>query len=217
MEGSAIRDIRRRLGITQIELGERLGVDQGTVSRWERQVENPRPATLARLRSLLERDEERRAFNRSLAIVRCDLRPASLLDQNLRLVEISASGKKAFTDRGQDPFKLMGTSFETYSNRIGAPHLRDHLLESGFLDGAALLFSFTVNARGNGNVTIWEPLTEDGQFIGALNYITSFFDFPANDEFTIEKIGFVATDNPGTFHVTHAGQRAHLIDGASLY
>lgn len=216
MDGSAIREIRRRLGITQNELGEKLGVDQGTVSRWERSVENPRPATLARLRKLLERDENNRAFKRSVAMVRCNLRPASLLDKDLRLVEISEAGKKAFIDRGQDPFKLLGCSFERYVNRIGAPKLWDHLQESGFVDGAALFFSFTVNAYGKGNTTIWEPLTENGQFVGVLNYISSFVDFPANDEFSIEKIGFVATEDPGTFHVTHVGSRAQLIHGASI-
>lgn len=30
-----LRDIRRRLGLTQIEMGERLGLDQSTISRLE--------------------------------------------------------------------------------------------------------------------------------------------------------------------------------------
>jgi len=30
-----LRDIRRQLGLTQIELGERLGLDQSTISRFE--------------------------------------------------------------------------------------------------------------------------------------------------------------------------------------
>lgn len=75
--------------------------------------------------------------------------------------------------------------------------------------------SFTVNAYGKGSTTIWEPLTENGEFVGVLNYINCFVDFPANDEFSTEKIGFVATEDPGTLHVTHLGSRAHLIDGAS--
>jgi len=30
-----LRDIRRQLGLTQIELGERLGLDQSTISKFE--------------------------------------------------------------------------------------------------------------------------------------------------------------------------------------
>ncbi|MEY8841796.1 helix-turn-helix transcriptional regulator, partial [Cribrihabitans sp. XS_ASV171] len=37
-----IRWFRRRIGWTQLDLAERLGVDQGTISRWERGVEAPR-------------------------------------------------------------------------------------------------------------------------------------------------------------------------------
>ncbi len=31
----SLRDIRRQLGLTQIEMGERLGLDQSTISRME--------------------------------------------------------------------------------------------------------------------------------------------------------------------------------------
>lgn len=36
MKGREVRAIRKRLGISQRELGERLGVAQNTVARWER-------------------------------------------------------------------------------------------------------------------------------------------------------------------------------------
>lgn len=46
-----IKEIRARLGLTQTALAEALGVDQGTVSNWERAANVPRgPA-----RKLLER------------------------------------------------------------------------------------------------------------------------------------------------------------------
>ena len=57
MDGSAIRQLRRRLGITQRQLADRLNVDQGTISRWERGVEGPRPAREAALRDMLMEDD----------------------------------------------------------------------------------------------------------------------------------------------------------------
>jgi DNA-binding transcriptional regulator YiaG len=36
MRGRKVRTIRMRLGISQRELGDRLGVAQNTVARWER-------------------------------------------------------------------------------------------------------------------------------------------------------------------------------------
>ena len=36
MDGSELRQIRTRLGLTQAKMAERLGVTQNTVARWER-------------------------------------------------------------------------------------------------------------------------------------------------------------------------------------
>ncbi|SIO42534.1 Helix-turn-helix [Rhodovulum sp. ES.010] len=213
LDGPTIRVIRRRLGITQRELGERLNVDQGTVSRWERGVEIPRPARQAALRSLLLRDEERRHLNRSLAVVRHNLRPATLLDRNLRLLEMSASGELIFRKRGQDPSKLLGITFDRYLDRIGNPEMWKHVQESGLLTGDALLFLFTVNARGSGNTIVWEPILEDGELIGVLNYVSHEFAFPANQEFTIEHVGFVPADDPARLITLHRGKRASHVAG----
>lgn len=46
--------MRERLGLTQAELGARLGVSQVTVSRWENGHHRPSPLQTARLRALLE-------------------------------------------------------------------------------------------------------------------------------------------------------------------
>lgn len=42
----------KRLALTQKELGEQMGVDAMTVSRWERGVVEPRPRHLRRLSDL---------------------------------------------------------------------------------------------------------------------------------------------------------------------
>lgn len=47
-----IRTLREGLGLTQVEMGERLGVDSMTVSRWERGTLRPSDASLDALEGL---------------------------------------------------------------------------------------------------------------------------------------------------------------------
>lgn len=51
MEGRFIKEMRIRLDLTRGQLVELMLVDQGTVSRWERGAEVPRPATQSGRRS----------------------------------------------------------------------------------------------------------------------------------------------------------------------
>ncbi len=44
MTGQAIKKLRQRLGLTQSELAERLGVDQATIHRWEKGAKPSGPA-----------------------------------------------------------------------------------------------------------------------------------------------------------------------------
>ncbi|MWD26256.1 helix-turn-helix domain-containing protein [Aquicoccus sp. SCR17] len=212
MDGTTIRELRRRLGITQHQLADRIGVDQGTISRWERGVENPRPRRAARLRQLLVRDEERRHMDRSLALIRHDLQQATLLDERLKIVEISASGERFFRARGQDPTRLLGMSFDRYVDRIGAPKLMDQVAECGLLKGDALLFRFTVNARGRGNTTVWEPIFQGGKLAGVLNFVSSLQSFPPNDDFSIECVDFVPAYEPDSMVPLYRGKRAAFIE-----
>ncbi len=54
--GDEVRRIRKRLGLTQAQLAERLGVTASSVARWEQGVMGIRE-TAARLLRLLERTE----------------------------------------------------------------------------------------------------------------------------------------------------------------
>lgn len=54
-----IRTLREALGLTQVEFGERIGVDSMTVSRWERGTVKPRPAAVKAM-DKLRRDAGRR-------------------------------------------------------------------------------------------------------------------------------------------------------------
>lgn len=205
IDGKLIRELRRRLGMTQVQLAEKMGVDQGTVSRWERGLEAPRPARRAELQNLLLRDENRRALLRSLAIIRQDYLPSTLLDSKLTLLEISSSGKRHFRDRGRDPDSIVGMRLERYAERMGTGPLHDQLLTSGLLSGDALLFRFVTNFKGRGHATVYEPLFEDGALIGLLNYVTANFELPANDEVSIELIEAVRADDPSNALILHKG------------
>lgn len=48
----AIKALRRRLGLTQVDFAKFLDVDSITVSRWERGVRKPMPVHLRRLTRL---------------------------------------------------------------------------------------------------------------------------------------------------------------------
>lgn len=58
---SFIRTLRETLGLTQVELGERVGVDSMTVSRWERGAVKPSAAAVKALNKL-RRDAGRRGI-----------------------------------------------------------------------------------------------------------------------------------------------------------
>ena len=50
----AVRELRRRLGVTQSQLARRLGVRQQTVSEWETGLYAPRGASVTLLRMVSE-------------------------------------------------------------------------------------------------------------------------------------------------------------------
>jgi DNA-binding transcriptional regulator YiaG len=54
-DADAVQQLRRRLGLTQRELAEELGVRQQTVSEWETGVYRPRGASARMLRHVAER------------------------------------------------------------------------------------------------------------------------------------------------------------------
>ena len=211
MEGEAIRNLRRRLGITQQQLGDRLGVDQATVSRWEREVENPRPSRQKVLRSILLHDEEKRFVDRSLSIVRNDLMVSTLVDAKLHLSELSASSENYFRRRGRDPDDITGMHMRSYAERFGLPVMLDFVDESGLLTGDALMFRFTVTGNGLGNTTVWEPLFCNGEFHGIINSLVAEFEVPYSEPTVIEMAECVRTDDPAGVCPLYRGERADLV------
>ena len=52
--GKAIADIRKRKGMTQAELAEKLGIQQSSINRWENDHVKPRVATLEKIAAILK-------------------------------------------------------------------------------------------------------------------------------------------------------------------
>lgn len=211
MNGAMIRKLRERMGITQSQLSELMNVDQGTVSRWERDIEHPRPARQAKLRSLLENIEDNRHLKRCVAMIRNDMLPATILDRNLRLIEVSKSARGFFASRGQDADKLMGRSFFQYLDRLGQPELIRAVESAGILQGSCLLFRFSTNYHGHGNLTVWEPIFENGDLVAVFNFVSSKFEFSENEELSIEYVDFVPCGQSAELHTLYRGQRSSEI------
>ncbi|MCR9157947.1 MAG: helix-turn-helix transcriptional regulator [Rhodobacteraceae bacterium] len=209
IDGILIRDLRKRLGMTQRQLAEQLHVDQGTISRWERGVEAPRPSRQLELQTLLMRDHDRRAMQRALAFIEQDLLPSTLLDSQLRLIALSASAREHILSRGKNPDALIGMSLDRYSDRFGAQVLLKHFARSGFMDGDCLFLRFVQNYHGRGHVTVYEPVLEDGRVVGVLNFVTKYFEFSGNQGNEIEAIEIIPTGDPSKATLVHSGPNAN--------
>jgi transcriptional regulator with XRE-family HTH domain len=208
IEGHRIKSIRRRLGLTQKALAEAMKVDQGTISRWERGVEAPRPGRQAMLEKLLDVQDEHLALARARAFVRQDLLPSTLLDAKMRLIEMSASARRHFLDRGYNPETLIGKSLDQLVLRESLTHVETALHASGLLRGEAIFFRFVRNHKGKAHSTIYEAVFQAGQVAAVLNYVTAYFDLPKTDGETIELIEAVPRDDPGSVRILYRGPNA---------
>ena len=65
-------------------------------------------------------------------------------------------------------------------------------------------------------VTAHSVALEDGEVAGFLNYVSHYFDFPANEERTLEFAQFVPAGEPTRDQVLYRGQRAKFYEQVRL-
>lgn len=56
MNFNDLKQLRKLAGLTQAELGRRVGVGQGTVAKWENRTETPNAKRAAQLEKIFDRD-----------------------------------------------------------------------------------------------------------------------------------------------------------------
>lgn len=209
MTHSNIRDFRRRLGWTQWDLAEKLNVDQGTVSRWERGVESPRPATAAALRDMILRDDELRSVKRHKCLIQHSLHPACFIDRHTRLRAFNEKTvEKYLRNHGLDLNTHIGFEWERHAEALSTGSSWELFRDSGFMRGECLLARFYVNVRGVGHVTQYEPVFEMGELAGLTAFVVGEFDLPANPDLTIERAEVVYADAPNDLVDIHQGRLA---------
>jgi transcriptional regulator with XRE-family HTH domain len=81
--------LRERLGVSQAELGRRLGVDQATVSRWERGLQAPEPRIQVRLSELIYRLDQSRGLRPEIALVEHSPFPMAIISRDWTVVALS--------------------------------------------------------------------------------------------------------------------------------
>lgn len=209
MDGHLIKRLRAGLGLTQTQLAEIVQVDQGTVSRWERGVERPRPRYLAVLRDLSLQDEAARHRRKCLAMLRNNVVPCVLLDRECRLLEISELGVRHYREKhGVDIRKQIGTTMESHADRVGIPENWTYMRRSGLLTGDAMLVRTAINVRGHGHQTLYEPIIEDSEVVGVFGTLIREVPLPGNDEVSVERFDVMRADSLDGMMALHRGGRA---------
>lgn len=216
LEGKTIRRLRTGRGLTQGQLAEILDVGQGTVSRWERSIERPRPRYVAALRDLFLRDDEARFRSRCMALMRNNLVAAGLMDvkTGCRLSSISSLGAQHYLRKhGIDIRRQIGTiTMESHADRVGLPEWWEAMAASGLLKGEAIAARMAMNIRGQGHVTLYEPIMDEGEVVAVFCALQKELVLPDNDEVSLERFDVLHADSPDRLLSLHGGERAAFFD-----
>lgn len=213
MDGKSIRMLRRNLGLSQIDLAHRVGVDQGTVSRWERGIENPRPSNLIALHDALSAAREKVEPGRTRAFLDYDMVPSVRMDPTMRLESYSRHAAKHYLEKhGIELDKLKGTSLKDHAFRMGVPEIWKSVNQCGLLQGKISIFRFVMNVRGKGHSTIYEPIFERDRIDGFLGYMSGNFDFPENQNVSLELVQAVPMEPDAPLLTLFRGKYASILE-----
>lgn len=152
-----IREYRLLHGLKQSALAERLGVDQATISRWERGLQQPDLAVQRKLRALVGLDSEVPAAVLD-RVVRHSINHMVLLNETLHI--------QAASQRFAEMLDLRLDQIESrHLDEWLAPetrHMLDRAIADGLLEGRMLAAQFPARLvrLGNGDIhaiQVWHP------------------------------------------------------------
>lgn len=126
-----LKQLRQRQGLSQTALAQVLGVDQTSVSRWERGVDVPRLTLRTRLRELMRNQRQPLQDAAIMARVRYAAWPTSLVRRGAIFLEVS---KSIAAEVGYEGGDLRGSSIY---GRFGdlADDVTAHWEKTGIFDG----------------------------------------------------------------------------------
>lgn len=155
--GRSLCRFRRLQGIKQSHLAERLGVSQGSVSRWESGTHTPDPAMQARIEDLIAAGADSRgdaALKRLIAT--SPLRIHLVCDATHRLLSVSPARARAWR---ADVGCHIGTSLWRYASPeiIAA---EDGLIEKGWFERPFQRLRFHTGPNGSNTIIISAGLME---------------------------------------------------------
>ncbi len=198
--------------MTQNDVAAALQVDQGTVSRWERGKESPRPNNLAALRDLIQSDSEKRSKSRLRAYMSGNMYSIMFLNTRARIAKASPlCVEHYFKGFGLDIADHFGKTFYRHTELVGRDHLNQLVSESNALKGDTLLVRTWSNVRGVASCNVFEPIFEHGTFVGTAGYLASQHRIESNNEITLEKVEVIFAEAPEHVEVLLEGTRAAMM------
>ncbi|AXI49367.1 hypothetical protein C1J03_25020 (plasmid) [Sulfitobacter sp. SK012] len=216
MNSYDIRSWRRSLGLTQAELSEALDVDQGTVSRWERGLVEPRPAIMRAIIKIAASREEAVRDCRLDSLIKNDMFPAFVLDRRGIIRDASDSMKLAYSDHfGGGGEHLVGKDLVAHNTQHGIPEVWETIEASGTFEGDTALLRLACNVQGAGFFYVVEPFVAENNQRRLCIYVTGQFEFPENDRYSLELAEVLPTKPPHEMRTIYLGQMADEVDGRS--
>jgi transcriptional regulator with XRE-family HTH domain len=216
MNGYDIRSWRRSLGLTQADLSEALDVDQGTVSRWERGLVEPRPETMRAIVEMVASRGNAGANDRLDSLINKDFFPAFLLDRRGIVLNASTSMKRIYSDHfGGGGEHVIGKDFVAHNIQHGIPEVWDTIEASGIFECGTALMRLACNVQGAGFFYVAEPYASGNEQRHLCIYVTGQFGFPENDRYSLELAEVLSTKPPYEMRTIYRGPMADEVDRQS--
>ncbi|WP_255572199.1 DNA-binding transcriptional regulator [Celeribacter sp. PS-C1] len=192
-----VRWLRRKLGMTQIDLAEKLNVDQTTVSRWERGIEEPRPASYMALRDLLVAFDDRRVIQRQLAVIQNDLVIGGLADDKMRIWHFSERDREHNIKHFNVDLKShLGWELARHAAYSGRSELWERMTKAGVGGEDLLLLRTEVHYADTTHVNHWEPCYEDGRIFAWQTALVEKIAAPSPQNLGLIGMSAIYADSP---------------------